>query len=214
MSVNSPIADAVGSDKVVLGESLVTLDTKIVAASKAAATHYQESVLDYVVEWEAIVSKKIDSEVKYTTKLNKNLKHYESKLEKLRKTTAAKEEKGKVTPQMQEKLDRNEQKLKETWKEYEENATKTCHLLEEATKMAWKDLHPLVNKMIAFEYKRDTDEHALWSKLGGIKDKVNAVVDKHDEPLPASAFEEPQLLSRPSGDGDSGDDLEVSDEEE
>lgn len=211
MSVNSPLEDAVAAKKVVLGESLVTLDAKLIAASENASSNYQDTIIDYVTEWEAIVSKKVDSEVKYTQKLHKNLKHYEAKLEKLRKQVSSKEEKGgKAPPQMTEKLERNEIKLKDTWKEYEETATKTCHLLEEATKMGWKDLHPLIKAMIAFEYKRDTDEHALWGSLGNIKDKISKVVENHDEPLPASAFKQPLLLTMRPSSGDSGD-LDLSD---
>ena len=121
------------------------------------------------------------------------------------------EEKGKVTPAQTEKLERNETKLTETHKEYEETATKTSHLLEEASRHGWKDLHPLLKAMMTAEWKRESDLHAVWGLTSTIQDKVAHVVDKHDVPLPASAFStEIVLVSRRSGDAD----LDVSDEEE
>ena len=210
LTENSPLQDAVACTTVVSGaESLVTLETKLKRAASESANLYQSTILEYVVEWEAIVTKKIDSELKYTSKVHKNLKHYASKLEKLRKTVAAKEEKGKgVAPQLSQKLARNEDKLTESWKEYEETATRTCHLIEEATQMGWKDLYPLIQAMLTFERQRDEAEHALWSSLASIQNKVTAAVDAHDTPLPASAFNEVVVLTRPTKDEDSSEEEE------
>lgn len=207
----TPLEDPLASKKVVLGESLVTLDGKLNKAGEQASDDYQEKVIDYVTEWEAILTKKIESEMKYTQKLGKNLKHYEMKVEKLRKNVAAKEEKGKVTPQMTEKLERNEEKLKETHAEYEKTATKTCHLLEEATKMGWKDFHPLVQAMLVWESRRVSEEQALFKQVDDIKNKVAHVAERLDGPLPAEAFVEVMLVSRPNADSD---DLEISGESE
>lgn len=218
MAEGTPLADALASKKVVLGESLVTLDDKLIKADQQASDDFQEKVIDYVTEWEAILTKKIETEVKYTQKLNKNLKHYEMKLEKLRKTVAAKEEKGKPTPQMTEKLERNEEKLKETHAEYELTATKTCHLLEEATKMGWKDFHPLVKEMLGWENRRASEEQDLFKLTDDIKNKVAHVAERLDGPLPAEAFNEVVLVSRPHAASDdlemSGDDLELGSDED
>ena len=214
LAANTPLADAIAAKKVVLGESLVTHQDKLAAATQVATDHYQSAVVDYVTEWEAILTKKIEGEVKYTQKLQKNLQHYETKVEKLRKQQAAKEEKGKpLQPAETEKLQRNETKLKESYEEYEAVATQTSHLLDEATRQGWKDLHPLLKSLMAAEYKRETDLQAVWNLTSGMQDKVAHVVDKYDVPLPASAFAaEIVLTSRPSG-ADSSDDLELSDQE-
>lgn len=214
LAADTPLADAIAAKKVVLGESLVTHQDKLAAATQIATDHYQSAVVDYVTEWEAILTKKIETEVKYTHKLQKNLQHYETKVEKLRKQQTVKEEKGKpVQPAETEKLQRNETKLKESYEEYEAVATQTSHLLDEATRQGWKDLHPLLKSLMAAEYKRETDLQAVWNLMSGIQDKVAHVVDKYDVPLPASAFAaEIVLMSRPTG-ADSSDDLELSDQE-
>jgi hypothetical protein len=202
--------------KVVLGESLVSLDAKLGLAGDNAAADYESTVMAYATEWEAIVTKKVDAELVYTNKLHKNLRHYEAKVDKLRKNVNVKEEKGKLTPPLTEKLERNEEKLTQTWKEYEETATTTCHLLDEVTSMGWKDLHPLVKAMMAFEYKRETDEHTLWGNLSNVQDKLSGAVHRHDSPLPASAFIDPDVnTSRPSEEDppDLGDELELSDDD-
>jgi len=212
----TPLADVLASKKVVLGESLVTLDGKLIKADEQASEDYQGKIIDYVTEWEAILTKKIESELKYTQKQAKNLKHYEMKVEKLRKTVAAKEEKGKPTPQMTEKLARNEEKLKETHEEYEKTATKTCHLLEEATKKGWKDFHPLVQAMLVWESNRAADEQALFKQVDDIKNKVAHLAERLDGPLPAEAFVEVVLVSRLTTDSDdleNSGDSEASDEE-
>lgn len=223
LATNTPLADAVVANKVVLGESLSTLQTKLAAVTQQAVVETDDSsssgtatVVNYVTEWEAILTKKIESAVRYTSKLQKNLKHYETKVEKLRKAVANKEEKGKaVSAAESEKLQRNEIKLKESWQEYESVATQTSHLLEEATRHGWKDLHPLLTALLTTEYQRESDLYDLWGQTKGIQDKVAHVVDKYDVPLPASAFAtEIILVSRPSGSGDAtSDDLEMSDQD-
>ena len=213
MAVNTPLADAVASKKVVLGESLVTHQDKLATAQATEA--YQTTVVNYVTEWDAILGKKVDSEVKYTQKLQKNLKHYEQKVEKLRKAVASKEEKGKpVSPTEQEKLSRNETKLQESWQEYETVATQTSHLLEEATRQGWKDLHPLLKAMLTTEWQRETDVHAVWNLTSSIQDKVAVVVEKYDVPLPASAFATEVILHSRRGGAESSDDGDLSEDDE
>ena len=59
MADKTPLADSVSAKKVVLGESLVTLDQKLAQeATDQTATLYQTTVLDYVTEWETILTKK------------------------------------------------------------------------------------------------------------------------------------------------------------
>ena len=50
LAADTPLADAVAAKKVVLGESMVTLQEKLHQATDAGADNYQTAVIDYVTE--------------------------------------------------------------------------------------------------------------------------------------------------------------------
>jgi hypothetical protein len=127
---------------------------------------FQSRVLDYVTEWEQVVTSRIDSEWKNVKKLGFDRGHYENKVESLRKKTNEMETKGKLTPTgTVEKLNRNEEKLKEAFGIHELAAGKLCVLIEEATAGGWRDLFPLVKNVMKWESNRVGRESDIYAKL-------------------------------------------------
>jgi hypothetical protein len=127
---------------------------------------FQTHVLDYVAEWEKVITTRIDSEWKDVKKLAADRGHYENKVEVLRKKTNEMQAKGKVTPSATaEKLQRNEEKLKEAFEIYELAAGKLCVLIEEATTGGWRDLYPLVKNVMKWEANRVGRESDIYAKL-------------------------------------------------
>lgn len=168
--------------------TLKRLQDKLSKNKHRHAKSYQEMVIDYAAEWETVVSKMVEGGVSYSRKEHKTVQHYEDKVAKLRKQTNELEQNNKNTPTtLTEKLTRNECKLEKAWQEYDRIGTRTANLLEAATKMGWKDLHPLIQAMISFEQERERDEQSLWEHVDSIQDTLLGVVTRaEDEAEPSS----------------------------
>ena len=139
------------------------------AQATANGNEFQSLVVEYVVDWEKIVTERIEAELKQVKKLEGDLRHYENKVDKLRDRANSTEEKGKELSKGEtEKLDRNEDKLKEAFNAYEREAAKTCALIEAATHDGYKDLYPLVKNFMKWEMNRIGREHDLAEGMNGI----------------------------------------------
>jgi hypothetical protein len=139
---------------------------------------YQDNIIDYVVEWERIVTARFEEENTERQRLNGVLNHYQTKVEGLRKDVNKKLDKGLSSPSRKtEKLSRNEDKLKIAWEEHEHSASRLCDLLQEATESGWKDLYPLVIAMMKFDSEKSADEREILSKM----DEVEALVESSVE---------------------------------
>ncbi|KAG7372398.1 hypothetical protein IV203_018541 [Nitzschia inconspicua] len=136
------------------------------AQDVANSNEYQTHVVDYVVEWERVVTERIDAELKYTKELESTRRHYEDKIIRLREKSNEIEEKGKEPSKGQaEKLARNEDKLKDAFTKHERQAGKLCALIEAVTHEGYKDLYPLVKNYMKWEMNRISREHDIAERL-------------------------------------------------
>ena len=124
---------------------------------------YQDSVVDYLAEWETTVSHRVDTEQKKVDELAKQLSHYQKKVSNLREKVNSKETKtGKDAPAaLRDKLKRNEDKLEKAWQTHERAASKLADLLEEVVKYGWKDLYPLLRSVLNFENRYVAADYKL-----------------------------------------------------
>ena len=175
-SENSPIYDMVGSKS---EKSLVFVNQ---LASKQAQTDsdvFQKSVVEYAIEWEKIVTRRIDEELQETKKLQQTFDHYKTKVDGLRTRVNGFEAKGKAPPDnIAEKLKRNDEKLDEAWKEYEQSAAISCILIEEVTEHAWKDLFPLVQTTMQWQSDGASNEAEVYSALPDTMAKMSVAFAK------------------------------------
>lgn len=109
---------------------------------------YMRDIIEYIHEWELVVTTRVDASHKQVKDLKQDLDHYEKKFGKLAGSHEAAIEKGK-TPDTKEsdRLKRNEEKLSLAKDTYETHASNLCNLLEEVVDCAWKDILPLLLRM-------------------------------------------------------------------
>jgi hypothetical protein len=159
---------------------------------------YQKEIIDYALEWQDIVTKRVDAEIAHSKKLRSSLNHYEGKLPGLRKKVNETEMKGKKPPAaVLDKLKRNEEKLEESSQGYEEHAFELIVLLEEAIVCGWKDLYPLVKATMKWESDRAHRENEIFKNLKtGLSDKLSK---KFKEVKDYKAVR--QLVPKMDGDG-------------
>lgn len=168
--------------------SLQAIQQLAFAQGHVDAIEFQSHVLDYVTEWEKVVTTRIDYEWKQSKKLAADRGHYENKVEALRKKTNELESKGKVTPSATaEKLKRNEEKLKEAFELYERAAGQLCVLIAEATTGGWRDLFPLVQNVMNWEANRVGQEHEIYSKLVPTSEVLQMTYMQATDKSPSSA---------------------------
>jgi hypothetical protein len=144
------------------------------AQAVANDNEYQSLVVDYVVDWEKLVTERVESELKEVKKLESDLRHYEGKVEKLRDHANNKEDKGKEPSKSEtEKLERNEEKLKNAYAVYEREAGKVCALIEAVTHGGYKDLYTLVKNYLKWEMNRTNREHDIAERLNDTLESLN-----------------------------------------
>jgi hypothetical protein len=188
-------------------DEYASIHRSALAESNESMVRYQDSVIDYVVEWQEVIDNRIKAERLETEALAKTLRHYETKVEALREKINEKYGGCSPPPKQKSKLDRNENKLHQAWREHERCASKLCELIEEATERGWKDLKPLTETMFDFEAGRGSQTRLI---LAEIKEKVltfpgesasyegpvdthEAPVDTHEVPVDSGLDEKAQV---------------------
>jgi len=148
-----------------------------------------EKVIDFVSEWDAIITDKVEGEMEEVNALHKRFTHYYNKVDQLRSKEKSIEDKphpdgssampnhcfhkGVISPhKLQEKLIRNEAKLDQAWKKHEARATHLCNLLEEVVGHEWELLHHLVRLVMKFETTYAANLNRNLFKLSAIMEDM------------------------------------------
>eukprot|EP00536_Pseudo-nitzschia_multiseries_P004647 jgi/Psemu1/188484/e_gw1.78.67.1 len=184
LSENSPIFDSVGENT--LNGNVGTLQQMASAQGLIQDRDFRAYVIDYAIEWEKAVSKKVESELKRVRALQTTRSHYESKVEKLRQYAEELEMKGKTNPPSQvEKLKRNETKMLEAFECHEKEAGRLCVLIEQATTDGWKDLYHLLKYYCKWESYRVEQESEVYSQLlPAALESMKAAFKEHSTAVP------------------------------
>jgi hypothetical protein len=208
MAKGSPIDEKIGSTE--SQDSFATVDHAIETRVQSDMQKFQRNIIDYALEWEDIVTTRVDSDLKDTTKLNERLNHYQNKVEGIRKKVNAKESKlvsrGKdpsATPtKLNQKLERNEAKLNHAWKAHEASASKLCNLMEEATQRGWKDLFPLVKAAIDWQAETASGEYDIFARLPSVATELADLFEEKNQASEKNSSGVP-LATDDDGSGDS-----------
>lgn len=202
MGAETPIHDALGavaeSPAAVVKDSLQSVENEAASAAQDDL-HDLEKVIDFVTEWEAIVTDKVEGEMKEVHHLHKRLNHYQDKVFKLRSKEHSVQEKhgdvddttitlpkhairsGVLSPEkLHEKLGRNEKKLQDAWNQHDARSSQLCNLLEEVTGYGWTLLHHLVRLLMKFESAFASHLNAKLSKLPAIMDEMTETYNYHN----------------------------------
>ena len=144
-------------------------------AAQAVANdyEYQIHIVEYVTEWERIVTERVEKELKSIRTLETDRRHYERKVDTLRQKYNDLQSKNKPCPKSQiDKLQRNEDKLKEAFTIHEREAGKVCALLEAITHEGYMDLYPLVKNYMKWEMNRIGREHDIATQMTSTLDSM------------------------------------------
>lgn len=175
------------------------------AKNKSYTVKYQQFIIDYAMEWQKVVTERINAGLKKTEVLRRDLDHYQKKVESMRLSVNQALAKGKsVASGTQEKLKRNEEKLISAKQGYNKAATDLCILMEECTERGWRDLHPLLIKCAQFDMTTASEEAKLLGSLSTcVADLKNVATTNGISPQPRlkdlSTLNPEMLSTRPGG---------------
>lgn len=138
---------------------------------KKYSESFLEHIVEYAVNWEKVVVTRVSASLKTAEKLRIELDHYTKKVENIQMSMV----KGKTADKNQEKLSRNTTKLANSKKEYEDYFADLTLLIEEVTTRGWKDLHPILLKMVQFDINLAFDENEILSNLSILDESLRSV---------------------------------------
>ena len=144
VSRNSPIYGLVGGGTED-ASSYAALQAKAGHEASAQLERYENEIVKYVSEWETTTTTRVATELKHIQNLYRTMERYRQTVNNLK---VAEQKKKKVKPSDLEKISWNESKLRTAVKEYRRNLIAVTLLTEEVTERGWKDMVPLMTRMI------------------------------------------------------------------
>ncbi|OEU13972.1 hypothetical protein FRACYDRAFT_139639, partial [Fragilariopsis cylindrus CCMP1102] len=173
LSERTPIREEIGCElDGEATEQLQQLSQRLVAVVNDQ--EYQKDVVNFVTEWEQIITERVESGLKRVRKLASNRLHYERKIETLRNKANELEIKGRTNPTVAvERLSRNEGKLKQAFTVHEKEAGQLCALMESVTHEGYKDLYTLVKNYIEWEINRVERENNITLQMSATLESMS-----------------------------------------
>lgn len=160
--------------------SYLSIQEGVSGKAKMYTQKYSQFVIDYAVEWEKVVTSRVNTGLKNAEQLRVELDHYQRKVESLRQTANATMAKGKQVDQKSgERLTRNEEKLVKVRQTYNNFVAGLCTLIDEVTDRSWRDLHPLMVKIAQFEVTVSGDEAKALASLNTIVNEMKRLAVTH-----------------------------------
>jgi glutathione S-transferase len=141
--------------------------------------YQQQQLLEYVIEWEDIVTADLGQQLYILKKLEKNKTRCEKKNKKLQHwTEVASKDGASISGRFHtRRLVRNQDKLSEALQVYHVKEREIVFLLQQVTKHGWKDLYPLVEATLELEMQRmKEEEDAFGRPFPAAVDTIDSVI--------------------------------------
>lgn len=179
VSEDSPIFNLVGGlpDDLDHSISFAAVHTDFGREMSIRLQKYQDEMIRYVTNWESTVTTRIATELRHVDKLYKDFVRYHNKVEALK---ASAEKKKNVKDADLDKISRNESKLRTARKEYRRNLVNITLLTEEVTDRGWKDLLPLMAKMIDCDVEACNKTAEVMNELVEVQKEMEAVGERFE----------------------------------
>eukprot|EP00545_Synedropsis_sp_CCMP1620_P009281 CAMPEP_0119011166 /NCGR_PEP_ID=MMETSP1176-20130426/5493_1 /TAXON_ID=265551 /ORGANISM="Synedropsis recta cf, Strain CCMP1620" /LENGTH=394 /DNA_ID=CAMNT_0006963943 /DNA_START=95 /DNA_END=1279 /DNA_ORIENTATION=+ len=173
-------------------------------------------------EWDTTVSKRVQKSRIRCESLRRDLDHYVKKVDDLTANINRSESQRKLLADaVYERKTRNDEKLVKARQEYGTNINELCLYLKEVTEHGWKDLVPMILRIVNLDITATREQEEITAKLGGVVEDLKDIAEKNDfnadedriEALkadPPSMFASPEKcsISRPTSHTEQDDDDE------
>lgn len=151
-------------------DSFVSRHRQGLASSLRQSTDFQAAVIDYLEEWEAIVTNSVEGTYQRLVQQRKNIRRQEKKLSHFRKHSP--------------KLEIEKAILKEMEVAHEASSNRLVLLLEAVVDRAWRDLFPVINHVMQLEIASNQSRSRT---IADMKDDLVQLAKSFDQcSIPAS----------------------------
>jgi len=179
------------------------------ARHKMYTERFLTHVVEYAIEWEKVIVARVSASLKQAERLRRDQDHYRGKVDNIQRDAGKIISRGReLDPKLSEKLERNEEKLRNSQKEYQKFRSDLCLLMAEVTEKSWKDLHPILLKLIQFDTTLVSDEKKILSTLSSVEGMLKQIAVKHglkpENRLKDLESLSPTLISSVESDADIG----------
>eukprot|EP00538_Stauroneis_constricta_P013209 CAMPEP_0119571558 /NCGR_PEP_ID=MMETSP1352-20130426/44177_1 /TAXON_ID=265584 /ORGANISM="Stauroneis constricta, Strain CCMP1120" /LENGTH=569 /DNA_ID=CAMNT_0007621239 /DNA_START=684 /DNA_END=2393 /DNA_ORIENTATION=+ len=151
------------------GSTYMSIHTAAERKGALYASKYKQHVIDYVIEWEKVITTRVTNGLKKWEQVRVETDHYHKKVETLRQSANTAMSKGKqVDPKSADKLTRNEEKWIQARQTHQKVTTDLCILIDEIVNRSWRDLHPLLIKLTQFDMTTADDTSRCMQQLTAV----------------------------------------------
>jgi hypothetical protein len=206
-----------------LDDTFESLYAQLHLVSYDAQAEFKNDICRTAQEWDVTVSARVKKTSTVCEKLRRDLEHYVRKVDDLAASIERSESQEKViADSVYERKVRNDEKLAKARETYETNVHDLCLYLKEVTEHGWKDLVPMILRIVNLDISFARDQEEITAKLGGVVEDLREIAEKNDfhadvdriEALkadPPSTFASPDKgsSSRPSSHTDDEDETYV-----
>lgn len=170
VSQESPILELVGSSST-NNDSTTSYATTALRDQQTSVQldRYEREIVSYVTEWEKTVSTRVATELKHIANLHNKWTKYHQKVEQLK---ASAQKKKHPSSDLEDKITWNESKLRTAKKEYRRNLIAVTLLTEEVTDRGWKDLIPLMIRLIDYDVHATKTAAGLLAQLNHVREEM------------------------------------------
>eukprot|EP00571_Detonula_confervacea_P010031 CAMPEP_0172304250 /NCGR_PEP_ID=MMETSP1058-20130122/5674_1 /TAXON_ID=83371 /ORGANISM="Detonula confervacea, Strain CCMP 353" /LENGTH=637 /DNA_ID=CAMNT_0013015393 /DNA_START=79 /DNA_END=1992 /DNA_ORIENTATION=- len=141
-------------------------------------------LVEYVVNWDHIVTKRVETKYGEYAKQRTSLNHYAKKVDSLLAEEGKLREKQKqMKPKQIEKLERNQDKLTEARETHDSAGESLLMLMDEVILRSWRDAFPLLKKSIRFEGDFAAINQKHMAELGRSLELLDVIGEKEQIPV-------------------------------
>mmetsp|Transcript_19534 Transcript_19534/g.41120 ORF Transcript_19534/g.41120 Transcript_19534/m.41120 type:complete len:381 (+) Transcript_19534:96-1238(+) len=170
------------------GKNLDDLDDSFMGIFNASndinqvyAEKFRENIIGYVVQWDKIVSTRIEGRLIEFRKMRSSYAHYVDKVAGLHEKADKQKAKSKqvpktASPRLANKLERNVVKLSGAEEAHDDYGRSLLLYIDEVTTTYWKDFVPLLHMFMKFSMNGASDTSVVMRRL----EKVDAILKKSE----------------------------------
>jgi hypothetical protein len=146
-----------------------------------AQAEFKNDICRRAEEWDVAVSARVKKSNTLCESLRRDLEHYVKKVDDLAASIERSESQDKeIADSVYERKVRNDGKLAQARERYETNVNDLCLYLKEVTEHGWKDLVPMILRIVNLDISTARYQEETTAKLGGIIEDLREIAEKND----------------------------------
>ena len=178
MATDGKLQGTIAADDAHEAVTYANVHNDVTGRARGYMQKYEEFIINYAVEWERVLTERVQEDIRRTDNHKRDFDHYAKKVDSLRSAHDKLLMKGKVAKGEDiDRLQRNEIKLRTAETDYHKCSEDLLMLIDEVVNRGWKDLLPLIIKMAQFDATYAADEAQTFHTFHDLTVKMKQIGD-------------------------------------